>query len=812
MKRYALFLTIFLIFCVHYSPMTTAQTDKPLADYPVITAENVAQLQQVRVLGEGYINDVIFSPDEQFVAMATSVGIWLYSIDDLENPIHLFGDYAINVTYAMFSPDGSRLFGGTNTGAVYIWDFETRNIITQLSTPDETERVYELRFSNDEDMLFSYSFYHITLWNLEDFSLIKSLEVNPMNGDYSTWVISPDEQYLVIYNVYNDVNLEATFSRTYVTNLFNGDTYRIENDDISLITPPHFSHNDEKLLAFNLVGHIGMWDALSGEFLKMVNSPLSGLGYHGKSDSVFTRQLAQDFDLYPVQLPISNSFTKIILTEDESKLILLDHHSTTIFDTQNSETLHSFSYNYDVRGDYDMVIGEFQIYQSVDETALMSLIEEYNLLDLIQMRYYLSAELLERVVFWQNGDYIGSPIRLSPNKTYAFVLWKQTCTSRFISCSPHSVFTMRFWKNDTGKSFFRQDIYERCINKSYEQGAELALDNTRLVTYSNDNACVWDMENQNLLYKVPTVATGYWGIEGHNRYFLATPRLSDDENSKLDLQIWDLETDTFIETEISAVYSVSPDYGMEMAVFTHDNQYVLTMRGAYLWDLQTGTLARKLSDDEIWVSDITRAIISPNDEWVVFLTNNVTLSINMVLVKKLHDANSGYPLINYDKYTATNDVIFSPDSQYVFTITDNNLMLWDIETGDLIYEILEYTKFVAINFDGAYFVVEKDNSLIKRDTLTGDIIASEEIPLVIDPRYGPPRISHIEFSPVNNLLAVSIQDFQNSEIQIWDMDTMILLHTIPLKTSGRARFNDEGTLILMDMGDGTVHIVGVPEA
>jgi len=444
----------------------------------------------------------------------------------------------------------------------------------------------------------------------------------------------------------------------------------------------------------------------------------------------------------------------------------------------------------------------------------MQLIEDKHLLDHIEMRYYLSAELLERVVFWQDGDYVGSPIHFSPNKTYAFVLWRQTCTNSFASCSSYGVFTIRFWKNDTGEPTFRQDTYARCRTTLYEKGMELALDNTRLVMYSNDNVCIWDVENQKLLYKVPTVAISYWGIEGNNRYFLATPRLSDDEYSRLDLQIWDLETDTFVEAEISEVYSVSPlrDHGMEMAVFSHDNQYVLTMYGAYLWNLETGDLVRKLSDDEIWVPDATRAFLSPNDEWVVFLTYDVTLSTNMVLVKKLHDADFGYPLINYDKYTATNNVIFSPNSQYVFTVTDDNLMLWNIETGDLIYEIREYTKIIKINLDGSYFITEKNNTLVKRDFLTGDIIASEEIPLVIDPQYGYySRVNHIEFSPVNNLLAVSIHDFQNSEIQIWDMDTMTLLHTIPLKTQARARFNDEGTLILMDMVDGTVHIMGVPE-
>jgi WD40 repeat protein len=811
MKRYWLLLIITIsLFCTIKPPTTIAQTERPLADYPVITAENVAGLQQVRVFGEGYINDVIFSPDEQFVAMATTVGIWLYSVDDLETPIHLFGDYAINVTYAMFSPDGSQLFGGTSTGAVYIWDFETGEQIAQLSTPDETWRVHELRFSNDGKILFSYSFYHITLWNLEDFSLIKSLEVNPINGDYSTWIISPNEKYLVIYNVYNDVNLEATFSRTDVMNLSNGDTYRIENDDISLITPPHFSHNDEKLLAFNLVGHIGMWDALSGEFLKMVNNPLWGLGYYDKDNSVFAKQSNQDSDFYPRDLPISRTFTKIILTEDESKLILLDHHGTIIFDTQNTETLHHFSYNYDVRGDDDMVISELEIHQSVDETELMNLIEEYNLLDLIQMRYHLSPELYKRIGSWDGWDYRGSPISISPQKNYAFSLWRETCANRFSSCSysTPSVYSIHIWNFNSGELIFSQDIYERCQN-----GNVLSLNNTRLVAYGGDTVCVWDIENQRVLYQVSTVYAVYYDVAVHERYFFALRRLGDDEWSDIALQIWDLQTDTFIE--IPTEHRIVPynRRGIDIAVFNYDNPHAITVGGrAYLWDLDTGTIQRNFNDGEHWVSDAIHAIISPNNEFVAFLTFDPTIDTNLVLITKTQDTRFGY-ILNGIYETATNNLIFSPDSQHILTTSGGKIKLWNSETGDLIYEVEDSNgQHIAINRDGSYFVNSGYNLLNQHDFASGELMLSYDITTIQDINNEYPFINSLEFSPVNNLLAVSISSGnRKGYIQIWDMDTQTILYTILLKISGSAKFNDEGNLIVVKTSDGATRIFGVPE-
>jgi len=178
MKRYWLLLIITIsLFCTINTPATIAQTDRPLADYPVITAENVAGLQQVRVLGEGYINDVIFSPDEQFVAMATTVGIWLYSIDDLETPLHLFGDYAISVTYAMFSPDGSRLFGGTKTGWIYVWDVETGEQITELFVYRDDGKISYFQLSDDEKYLYVISS-DLLIWNLEGNYLERSISLD----------------------------------------------------------------------------------------------------------------------------------------------------------------------------------------------------------------------------------------------------------------------------------------------------------------------------------------------------------------------------------------------------------------------------------------------------------------------------------------------------------------------------------------------------------------------------------------------------------------------------------------------------------
>ncbi len=166
--RFAIFISAILLLCVTIIPTTLAQTDQ---DYPVITPENITQVEQLKVFGEGIINDVIFSPDEQYLAMSSSVGIWLYSIDDLTTPIRLFGNYEIGVNLAIFNADSTRLFGATEGGAVYVWDVATEQIINKIpsnnfiSTPHPLNTQYFVTFntSQTENQFLS----EILIWDLK---------------------------------------------------------------------------------------------------------------------------------------------------------------------------------------------------------------------------------------------------------------------------------------------------------------------------------------------------------------------------------------------------------------------------------------------------------------------------------------------------------------------------------------------------------------------------------------------------------------------------------------------------------------------
>ncbi|MDX2076867.1 MAG: hypothetical protein SFZ02_10575 [bacterium] len=119
----------------------------------VITNDTITQVTQLLMAGRGSILDTTFSPDGQTIAVASSVGIWLYDAqDDSAQPRFLNGHTGIVSTVA-YSPDGSRIISGAWDNTVRVWDATTGELLLTLT--GHTEAVNSVMYSPDGSRIAS---------------------------------------------------------------------------------------------------------------------------------------------------------------------------------------------------------------------------------------------------------------------------------------------------------------------------------------------------------------------------------------------------------------------------------------------------------------------------------------------------------------------------------------------------------------------------------------------------------------------------------------------------------------------------------
>ena len=137
-------------------------------------------------LGKGRTSQIAYSPDGSRLAVASTIGVWLY--DTAANQeVALFTMNSSIFTCVAFSPNGETLASGTYDGQIHLWDADSGDHVRTLELPSDhgVSSVDGVVYSPDGGTLASSSSLgHIHLWDLATGVQVQTLEADPsfVNG------------------------------------------------------------------------------------------------------------------------------------------------------------------------------------------------------------------------------------------------------------------------------------------------------------------------------------------------------------------------------------------------------------------------------------------------------------------------------------------------------------------------------------------------------------------------------------------------------------------------------------------------------
>lgn len=166
MKKRLFFISVLLLISVSFLPNSLAE------DYTQMGLPENA----IARLGKGYINDIAYAPDGTKLAVATSIGVWLYDTST-DTELHLLSEEPDYVQAIAFSPDSRTLASGgyLPNNVIRLWDADTGKL---RGTLDGYEDVLTLAFSPDGTTLASsggWPDHPIQLWDVANRQLRDTL-------------------------------------------------------------------------------------------------------------------------------------------------------------------------------------------------------------------------------------------------------------------------------------------------------------------------------------------------------------------------------------------------------------------------------------------------------------------------------------------------------------------------------------------------------------------------------------------------------------------------------------------------------------
>ncbi|MCL4252534.1 MAG: PD40 domain-containing protein [Anaerolineae bacterium] len=323
---------IMLVMWIFIIAPINAQTDDTT---PIITPENARSLRLSHTIGDGRINEAVYSPDGQTIAVASTSGAWLYDADNLQADPILLAGHTDPIRRVIFSPSGRRL-AGIGGNKAFMWYIPTRELWFSWNVGLD---ISDITFDADDLRLIATSDYGATIWvwSARDGALLgridRSTFETPSSFSLGLSALHPDNTSLfaTIYSLNNrringlwtfDIQTLAPIRQN--TDITNITSFKFSDDGTYFVTIMRVN-NDYHISLFETSTQALLYDIPHTDYIRWVDFSPDGQQIVSAWQDTFTIWDTQTGDYithYAVSLP-SHSVMQATFSPDGQRILAI---------------------------------------------------------------------------------------------------------------------------------------------------------------------------------------------------------------------------------------------------------------------------------------------------------------------------------------------------------------------------------------------------------------------------------------------------------------------------------------------------------
>ena len=740
-------------------------------------------------LGKGRFWDFAYSPDGNAIAVASSIGVWLYDAQTYQE-LFLLQGHTEGVRIVAFSPDGQTLASGSNDGnAIKLWDVRTGEIKHTLDGY-HNYGYKNLAFSPDGNTLASGNSNAIKLWDVRTGEIKREITGHTDWRLVDSLAFSPDGQTLASGSRAGPVGLWDVATGERKHELIGPEFIRHTSAVDSLAFSP-----DGQTLASGSKNVFYLWDVATGERKQgrygyyLVFSPdgqtfasSGGRSYIDLRD-VATGELKHKIRVFAGGVAFSSDGQTLasyaggginfwdVATGEEKHTHKAKHERKHTADG-HTERVVSFAFSPEAFSPD----GQTLVSVSEDGTIVFSdgaTGERKHILDGHTERVVL------RVAISPNGNTLATLSASFGSDDYTTYLSdvatgeiKHILGTAFVAFSPdgntfasrpfQSRYSERFYLRDVATGKIKRALYEDTKGYGFYGFAFSPDGNTFAGTILGGDIGLWDMATGEIKHTLIEDTTGW---SGNNFAFSPDGNTLAMGGSRGTLSLWDVATGEQKHELIGHAERV------RSVAFSPDGNTLASSSGAIgLWDVATGEIKHTL---EGHTGGVESFAFSPDGNTLASHSADGTTYLWDVADVAKHK----HTLIGTGFYA------FSPDGRTLASANgDGTLSLWDVATGEQKHTLDEYQSF-AFSPDGNTLAMGGSDGT----TYLWDVAAGE---LKRELRGHTGWVESVAFSPDGRTLASGSWD---STVLLWEITPAPIapIAEMPQRT---ADVNNDGTV------------------